>query len=105
MYLSRHAKLPAELLEERGREPWQHDGAGEPALEPLDLPLDGVLPVPADVLERPPDDLAVRPLGPAADDATVPPHGGPGVAGAVEQRGLVLSQVPRPLGPAHGRRV
>src|SRR5947199_5231448 len=90
---------------ERRRESRKYDGATEPGLEALDLPLDGAPPVGPEVAERLPDDLAVGALGPTADDPTVPPHRRPGVAGAVEQRRLVRAEVPPPLGPAHDGRV
>src|SRR5438105_2573469 len=86
--------LTPEPAMDRRREPREDDGASEPGLEPLDLLLDGAPAVGANVVERLPDDLAAGALGPTADDATVPPHRGPGVAGPVEQGGPVRAEVP-----------
>ena len=59
----------------------------------------------ADILEEMECDLAIVALRPAADDAPVDPDRRAGVAGAVEQRRAIPTEVPVAIGPAHGRGV
>ncbi len=59
----------------------------------------------SDILEEIQRDLAAVALCPATDDAPVDPDRRAGVAGAVEQRRAIPTEVPVAILPAHGRGV
>src|SRR5437764_15025203 len=78
------AQLPLQRRPEAGRDPY----VPYPPRQPRRLGLHrrrGL--ASALVRQQPPGDLAVRALGPAADDPAVPPHRGADVAAAVEETG------------------
>src|SRR5207248_10696898 len=98
-------RLRSQLKLEWRPEPGCHTDRAEPPREPVRPLLDRAVRFGADVLEEPEGDLAVRALGPAADDAAIGPDRRPDVATAVEERGAVRAQVPVARGPAHRGRV
>src|SRR5256712_10077106 len=59
----------------------------------------------ADVFEQSIGDLATLSLGPTTNDPTVRPDRGSGVAGAVEQRRSMRTEIPIAADPAHHRGV
>jgi len=104
------ARLPARrswfVLRDQPLDQWraksrQDPSLAEPRTQAVSFLLDRTLAITADVLEQAQDDLAVRALGPAADDVAVPPDRRSRIAGTIEQRGAVSAQVPVAPRPTH----
>jgi len=102
---ARSAGWGCQLPDERRAESRQDPPVAEPCTQPVRLGFNDCLGIAADVFEQAHDDLAVRALSPAADDAAVPPDRRSRVAGAIEQCGAVSAQVPIAPGPTHDGRI
>src|SRR5260370_3709897 len=90
-----------ELPLQGGAEPGRDPDVAQPPGQPGGLGVDRGRSLATGVLEQPHGDLAIGTLRPAAHDPAVPPDARADVAGPVEQRGAVLTEVPAAFLPAH----